>query len=234
MTGAGERLRRLDDALVGPPPTDAQRAPTWVRFAAAHMGTWFLLLVFAVQFRSTGWLMAALVYGAVEVPAFVAAARWQHRHGTAGAPGRLALFAALPVVIGVAVVTAAVLAPAPWARSHVHYARGCHPAPTDLVSRIARTVHGDFRIQGAVVVGSKDAAVASAVISGTLDVGGLTVPLDRQPADYVLSPGSLAPNNDLARRISPSLQPLFVGGPIGSAWDQINTDRVEAENCALG
>ena len=30
-------------------------------------------------------------------------------------------------------------------------------------------------------------------------------------------PGPLAPNNDLARRVSPSLTPLFVGGPIGSA-----------------
>jgi hypothetical protein len=141
--------------------------------------------------------------------------------------------ALLLLIVGGSIITAAALAPAPWARSQVHYLRGCHPASTKVVGSIARTIHGDFRIEWAVVVASKDAAVATALVSGTLDIGGLKVPLDRQPADYALVPGPLAPNNDLARRLSPSVTPLIVGGPVGSAWDQVNNDRVVAENCAL-
>ena len=105
--GIGERLRRLDDVVVDPPPSPAQRAPAWVRLAAVGVGQWFLLLVYEVQQRTVGGLVATIVYGAVVVPAFVAAGVWQRRHGMLATRGRLAFFAAFPVVIGAAIVTAA-------------------------------------------------------------------------------------------------------------------------------
>ena len=225
-----ERLRRLDDAVLGPPPDI--RGPAWTRTAFAGMGTWTLLLVYLAEHRTIGWAVAAAVFGAVEVPAYVAALRWHYVFGSLRPGRRLAAVLALPLAMGIAVVTAAAAAPAPWARSQVHYARGCHPAPTSVVNKIEHSIQGDFRIEWAVVVASKDAAVASALLSGTLDVDGRQVPLDRQPADYALVPGPLAANNDLARRVSPGLPTLIAGGPIGSAVDQVNNDRVVAENCA--
>jgi hypothetical protein len=146
----------------------------WVRMASFGSGQFFLLAAFAVQApRSQGWLIAAIAYGVIVVPAFIAAVRWHHRHHTLGTRGRLAAFAAFPLVIGAAIIIASAVAPAPWGRSQQHYARGCRPAPSSVVTKITSSVHGDFHVQRVVVYGSGSAAAATAVVSGTLTVGGM-------------------------------------------------------------
>jgi hypothetical protein len=59
------------------------------------------------------------------------------------------------------------------------------------------------------------------------------LPLDRQAADYALVPGPFGAVNDLARQISPYVPVVFGNGPIGSPYDQLSSDRIAAEACAL-
>ena len=228
----GDRLRGLDERVMGPRSTDAQPRPTWVRFGALAPGMWFLLVYDAVTGAGPGWTIAAIVYGVLAVPACIASALWQRRHGT-GRLDRHALWAVgLLFILGATIVTAgAVARRSPDGLAESSYPLGCHRAPRALFDRLSRNIHGDYRLNAVVTYGSPHAAVAAALVSGSMRIGGANFPIDREVADWQVRPGPLAAANPLADAISPDRQRGVVGAPFGTGDDEVQRDRMGAESC---
>ena len=203
-----------------------------MRFAAVAPGLWFLLVYDAVRGAGLGWTIAAAAYGVVAVPAYVASAFWHRRHGT-GRLDRHALWAvALLFVIGGSIVTAGALAPHGVAGvGGAGYPHGCHPAPKSLADKLRHYVHGKYRLEKVVTYGSSNAAVASALVYGSMVIGGADFPIEHEVADWQVRPGPIAAFNALADEISPTRQPALVGAPFGTGDDEVRQDRVAAENC---
>lgn len=212
-----DRLRRLDERVLGVPEVD-HAVPWWARVGAASPGMLIYLLSVAVRDGGRWWVVAT-VYAAVTLPLFVLGLRHWRR-------GRVASVAVF-VLGGAAIVVASALAPKPGEQSS--YARGCHPAPRDVAQRIQQAVAGDFRLGRIVVYGGRHAAVASALVSGTLPVGDVSVPLDPTPVDWSLTPGPPGAMNQLAGDVTPSLRGLLVDR--GADVDDV---RLAAERCAAG
>jgi hypothetical protein len=226
-----ERLRSLDESVLGPQSAVSQPRPAWVRYGAALPGPWFLLLYDVVTGAGPRWEIAAVVYGVVAVPWCVAAALWHRRHPT-GRLERSALWAvALLFVIGTSIVTAGALAPNRTDGGGPSYARGCHPAPASLVGQLRSYVRGDYRLDRVVTYGSAHAAVAAALVSGSMVIGGATFPVDHEVALWQVRPRPIFALNGLAQEISPSRQPGVVGAPFGTGDDEARQDRLGAQEC---
>jgi hypothetical protein len=227
-----DRLRVLDESVLGPPSTDAQQRPPWVRFGVLTPGLWFLLVYDAVKSDGLGWTIAAVVYGLVAVPCVIASALWHRRHGT-GRFDRHALWAvALLFLVGGSIVAAGAVAPNGVSRlGGVSYPTGCHPAPKSLADKLRHYIHGNYRLDTVVTYGSANAAVASALVSGTMVIGGANFPIEHEVADWQLRPGPIAASNSLASEISPNRQPAMLGVPFGTGGDEVRQDQAAAENC---
>ena len=111
------------------------------------------------------------------------------------------------------------------------YPLGCHRAPPSLANSLKRRIQGDYRLSGVVTFGSPHAAVAAALVSGPMVIGGANFPVDHQVADWQLRPGPLVAANPLAAEVTPDRQRGMVGPPFGTGDDEVQKDRVAVEAC---